>query len=71
MKIQLASDFHLEFLQKAFPGERLIAPAHETDMLALATSRMVIVADIGRTALLTFSTYQFGINAQCLLNRLH
>jgi DNA repair exonuclease SbcCD nuclease subunit len=36
MKIQLASDLHLEFLQRAFPGERLIAPAHGVDVLVLA-----------------------------------
>jgi predicted phosphodiesterase len=36
MKIQLASDLHLEFLQKSFPGERLISPAHGADVLVLA-----------------------------------
>lgn len=36
MKIQLASDLHLEFLQRAFPGERLIAPANEAEVLVLA-----------------------------------
>lgn len=36
MKIQLASDLHLEFLQRDFPGERLICPAHEADLLVLA-----------------------------------
>jgi predicted phosphodiesterase len=35
MKIQLASDLHLEFLQK-WPGERLIAPVHGVDVLVLA-----------------------------------
>jgi predicted phosphodiesterase len=36
MKIQLASDLHLEFLQRNFPGERLISPADEADILVLA-----------------------------------
>lgn len=36
MKIQLASDLHLEFLQQNFPGERLIAPAYGADALVLA-----------------------------------
>lgn len=36
MKIQLASDLHLEFLQRDFPGERLIAPAYGADVLVLA-----------------------------------
>lgn len=36
MRIQIASDLHLEFLQENFPGERLIAPAHGADLLVLA-----------------------------------
>lgn len=36
MRIQLASDLHLEFLARQFPGERLIAPAHGADVLVLA-----------------------------------
>jgi predicted phosphodiesterase len=36
LKIQLASDLHLEFLQREFPGERLISPAHGADLLVLA-----------------------------------
>lgn len=36
MRIQIASDLHLEFLQRNFPGERLIAPAHGADLLVLA-----------------------------------
>lgn len=36
MKIQLASDLHLEHLQRWFPGERLISPAHEAEVLVLA-----------------------------------
>jgi Icc-related predicted phosphoesterase len=36
MKIQLASDLHLDFLQRDFPGERLIAPAYGADLLVLA-----------------------------------
>jgi hypothetical protein len=36
MRIQLASDLHLEFLARTFPGERLIAPAHQADVLVLA-----------------------------------
>lgn len=36
MKIQLASDLHLEFLQRTFPGEHLISPAHGADLLVLA-----------------------------------
>ncbi|RDJ98529.1 metallophosphoesterase [Paraburkholderia lacunae] len=36
MRIQLASDLHLEFLERQFPGERLIKPAHQADVLVLA-----------------------------------
>ena len=36
MKIQLASDLHLEFLQSRWPGERLIAPVPGADVLVLA-----------------------------------
>ncbi len=36
MRIQLASDLHLEHLQSYFPGERLISPAPEADVLVLA-----------------------------------
>lgn len=35
MKIQLASDLHLEFLARDFPGERLITPVPDADVLAL------------------------------------
>lgn len=33
MKVQIASDLHLEYLQPTFPGEYLIPPAHGTDLL--------------------------------------
>lgn len=36
MKIQLASDLHLEFLQRDWPGERLIDPVPAADVLVLA-----------------------------------
>lgn len=36
MKLQIASDLHLEFFQRLFPGERLISPAHGADLLVLA-----------------------------------
>lgn len=36
MRVQLASDLHLELLAHRFPGERLIAPAHGVDLLVLA-----------------------------------
>ncbi|MFZ4479083.1 MAG: metallophosphoesterase [Rhodoferax sp.] len=36
MKIQLASDLHLEFLQRDMPGERLIAPMPGAEVLVLA-----------------------------------
>ena len=36
MRIQLASDLHLEFLARHFPDERLIAPASQADVLVLA-----------------------------------
>jgi predicted phosphodiesterase len=36
MKIQLASDLHLEFLQERWPGERLISPMPGADLLVLA-----------------------------------
>lgn len=43
MKIQLASDLHLEHLAHQFPGETLIRPAHQADVLVLA-------GDISRAA---------------------
>jgi hypothetical protein len=36
MKVQLASDLHLEFLEMKFQNERLIAPAADADVLVLA-----------------------------------
>lgn len=36
MKIQIASDLHLELLQELFPGERLVSPAIDADLLVLA-----------------------------------
>jgi len=36
MKIQIASDLHLEHLARSFPGETLIRPAHPADVLVLA-----------------------------------
>lgn len=36
MNIQLASDLHLEFLEKDFAGERLITPAPGADVLVPA-----------------------------------
>lgn len=36
MKIQLASDLHLEHIERRYPGERLIEPAPECDVLVLA-----------------------------------
>ncbi len=36
MKIQLDSDLHLEYLAKRFPGERLITPHPDADVLVLA-----------------------------------
>jgi predicted phosphodiesterase len=36
MRIQLASDLHLEMLERYYPGERLIAPAAHADLLVLA-----------------------------------
>lgn len=36
MKIQIASDLHLQFLQRAFPGELLISPHPDADLLVLA-----------------------------------
>lgn len=43
MRIQLASDLHLEFLARQFPGETLIRPAHQADVLVLA-------GDVGHAA---------------------
>jgi len=34
MKVQLASDLHLEFIARQFPGETLIRPAYGADVLA-------------------------------------
>ncbi len=36
MKLQIASDLHLDFLGGYFPGERLISPAYGADLLVLA-----------------------------------
>jgi hypothetical protein len=36
MKIQLASDLRLEYLQRDFPAEYLIAPTYGADVLVLA-----------------------------------
>ena len=36
IKIQLASDLHLEFLQQRWPCERLITPQSDADVLVLA-----------------------------------
>ena len=36
MKIQLASDLHLEFLKRDFPTALLISQAHDADVLVLA-----------------------------------
>lgn len=36
MRVQLASDLHLELLEREFPHERLIAPAADADVLVLA-----------------------------------
>jgi predicted phosphodiesterase len=36
MNIQLASDLHLDLLHPLWPGERLISPAQEADVLVLA-----------------------------------
>ena len=36
MRVQVASDLHLELLHRQFPGERLISSAHEADILVLA-----------------------------------
>lgn len=36
MKIQLASDLHLEFIHQVFPGERLITPTPGAELLILA-----------------------------------
>lgn len=36
MRIQLLSDLHLEFLERTFPGECTVSPAHQADVLVLA-----------------------------------
>lgn len=36
MRLQLASDLHLEFLARTFPGVRTISSAHQADVLVLA-----------------------------------
>ncbi|SBP87149.1 metallophosphoesterase [Thiomonas delicata] len=46
MRIQLASDLHLEFLAQLFPGETTLAPAPGADVLVLA-------GDIGNGRLAT------------------
>ena len=36
MQIQIASDLHLEFLERSFPSERLVSPAPGAEVLVLA-----------------------------------
>lgn len=36
MKIQIASDLHLEFVRRRYPGECVVQPAPEADLLVLA-----------------------------------
>ena len=36
MKIQFASDLHLEFIFRTFPKARVVQPAHDADLLILA-----------------------------------
>lgn len=36
MKLQLASDLHLEFLARRLPGLRLVEPTADADVLVLA-----------------------------------
>ncbi|MDP1654930.1 MAG: metallophosphoesterase [Hylemonella sp.] len=36
MKIQLASDLHLELLEAVLPGDKLVSPAPDVDLLVLA-----------------------------------
>ncbi|CAN5341936.1 metallophosphoesterase [soil metagenome] len=36
LRLQLASDLHLEHLQLQFPGERIVSPAPDADLLVLA-----------------------------------
>jgi predicted phosphohydrolase len=36
MRVQLASDLHLELLEAIWPGERLVVPAPDADVLVLA-----------------------------------
>lgn len=36
LNVQVASDLHLEFLRRRFPGERVIKPLPEADLLVLA-----------------------------------
>lgn len=52
MNIQLASDLHLDLLHSRWPGERLISPAHDANVLILA-------GDIhqGSLALETFASW--------------
>lgn len=52
LRIQLASDLHLELVESRFPGERLIAPAADADLL-------VLVGDVanGRRAIELFADW--------------
>lgn len=52
MKIQIASDLHLEHLQPNWPGERIISPALDADVLVLAGD----IAD-GATGFKLFSNW--------------
>ena len=36
MRVQLASDLHLDLIERRWPGERLITPAPDADLLVLA-----------------------------------
>jgi predicted phosphodiesterase len=65
MRIQLASDLHLELLAQSFPGETLIRPAHGADMLVLAgdiaygTDAIRLFADWPVPVLLVAGNHEF------------
>ncbi len=56
LRVQVASDLHLEFIKRRFPGERVIKPLQDADLLVLAGD-----IDIGLGALDAFGDWPVPI----------
>lgn len=65
MKIQLASDLHLEFLERKLPGERLVLPSPDADVLVLAgdiaqgTRAIELFADVAVPVIYVAGNHEF------------